>query len=93
VDKVDFILRKLHENKPIYPVALVPQGPRLQCSEALGFAHFHPSDISLPRVVGGRTDIMRRTHRLYRASGLRLLQYPNDLFLAESTPLDLLLFL
>ena len=43
-------------------------------------------------MVGGRTDIVRCTHRLYRTPGLRLSQYPNDLFLAESTSLHVLLF-
>jgi hypothetical protein len=44
-------------------------------------------------LVGRRADIMRRTDRLDWASGLRFSQYPNDLFLAESTSLHLLLFL
>ena len=36
---------------------------------------------------------MRRADRLDRAPGLRFSQYPNDLFLAESTSLHLLLLL
>jgi hypothetical protein len=42
-------------------------------------------------VVGRRADIVRRAHRLYRAPGCALSQYSNDLFLAESTPLHVLL--
>ena len=44
-------------------------------------------------MVGRRTDVMRRADRLDRASGLRFSQYPNDLFLAESTSLHVLLLL
>ena len=44
-------------------------------------------------MVGRRTDVMRRADRLDRASGLRFPQYPNDLFLAVSTSLHVLLLL
>ena len=43
-----------------------------QCSESLGLADFHPPELPLPRVVGRRADIVRRTHRLYRAPGLSI---------------------
>jgi hypothetical protein len=36
-----------------------------QRSESLRFADFHPTELSLPAMVGGRADIMR-THWLYR---------------------------
>jgi len=72
---------------------LKPRVLFLQRSEPLGFADFHPSELPLPRMVGRRTDVMRRADRLYRAPGLRFSQYPNDLFLAESTSLHVLLLL
>src|SRR4029434_10687875 len=46
---------------------LEPRVLLLQRSEPLGFADFHPSKLSLPGVVGGRTDVMRRANRLDRA--------------------------
>ena len=42
-------------------------------------------------MVGRRTDVVRRTDRLYRAPGLCLPQYSYYLLFAESTLLHLLL--
>jgi hypothetical protein len=42
-------------------------------------------------MIGGRADIVRRTHRFNRTPGFCLSQYPNNLFLAESTSLHVLL--
>jgi hypothetical protein len=46
---------------------LEPRVLFFECSESVGFAEFHPSKLPLPRVVGRRSDIVRRTDRLYRA--------------------------
>ena len=40
---------------------LKPRVLFFQCSQPLGLADFHPSELSLPRMVSGRTDVMRRT--------------------------------
>src|SRR5215510_9020299 len=64
-----------------------------QCSQPLGFVDFHPSKLSLPGVVGAHTDIMRRTDSAYRTPSLRLPQVLNNLLLAESTSLHVLLLL
>src|SRR4029434_2860018 len=73
--------------------SLEPRVLLLQRSESLGFADFHPAKLPLPRMVGGRTDVVRCADRLDWASGLRFSQDPNDLFFAESTSLHLLLLL
>ena len=64
--------------------ALEPPVLFFECSQPLGLADFHPSELSLPRMVGRHTDIVRRTDRLYWAPGLCFAQYPDNLFLAES---------
>jgi hypothetical protein len=84
----DVNLHGLVGHQPLQPRVLFFQG-----SEPLGFADFHPSELSLLRMVSGRADVMRRADRLDRASGLGLSQYPDDLFFAESTSLHVLLLL
>src|SRR4029450_6420462 len=106
--KLIFTARRLQTGSPLFCVDLFenvnlhglvghqPLQPRVlffQCSKPLGFADFHPSKLSLPGVVGARTDVVRRADRLDRASGLGLSQYLNNLFLAESTSLHVLLLL
>ena len=73
--------------------ALQPRVLFFQCSEPLGFAYFHPSELPLPRVVGRRADIVRRTDRLDRTPGHCFSRDPNYLFFAESTSLHVLLLL
>jgi hypothetical protein len=43
-------------------------------------------------MVGDRTDVVRFTDRLYRVSGICFSQYPDYLFLAESTNRLLFIF-
>ena len=43
--------------------ALDPRVLFFECSQPLGLADFYPSELSLPRMVGRHTDIVRRTDR------------------------------
>jgi hypothetical protein len=73
--------------------ALEPRVLFFECSQPLGLADFHPSDFLFHAWLVAILILCAAQTDLHWAPGLCLAQYPDNLFLAESTLLHLLLFL